>query len=312
MTTLPRRLDDIVKPVKSILKQTAPLQLLYLNIPKCTKQGELYNIPKNFLNQFNGYNTKVLVNRCIDYGPITKLAPTLDLETNPSTYILTFDDDIIVHRDLVKVMKNRIKINPNICWAFSGICVGKFPFYFQFVINNEKDQCVDWIQGVHVVAYRRSFFTTCKDLVQFRDTTPIADILVNNDDHHISLYLARLGILRVSIGKNIRDFLFNYKTGQEDALSARTNLLKEHYNIIKYALKKGYYGTSYSISTSVVYILLISICTTIFTSFLLPKRLRIYLFIPLTIVITIAMTKYITSKMVLLQYTPLRLSPPQN
>jgi len=309
MTTLPGRLDDIVIPIKHILRQTVPLESLYLNIPTRTMKGDTYHIPQDFLGQFEGYKTKVVINRCVDYGPITKLAPTLDLETDPSTYILTFDDDIIVHRDLIRVLRDRIKIHPDVCWALSGVCVGKFPFYFQFVIGNEKDQCVDWIQGVHVVAYRRSFFTTCEDLVKFKDTTPIADILVSNDDHHVSLYLARIGVLRVSVGKNIRDLLFVHKDGQDDALSARTGLCKEHYTVMRYALKEGYYGTHYSIYSSVVYILVKSICVGLLLAFLLPKRVRRYLFIPVWIVVTIAVAKSTVAGMVLLTSKPLLLTP---
>ena len=310
MTTLPGRLEDIVTPIKHILRQTIPLELLYLNIPMRTMKGDTYYVPENFLGQFDGYKTRVLINRCLDYGPITKLAPTLDLETDPSTYILTFDDDTIVHRDLVRVLRGRIRIHPDVCWALSGVCVGKFPFYFQFVVSNEKDQCVDWIQGVHVVAYRRSFFTTCEALVKFRDTTPIAEILVSNDDHHVSLYLARAGVLRISVGKNIRDFLFSQKEGlQEDALSARTGSYKEHYSIIRYALKEGYYGTHYSVRTSVIYILIRSICVGLSLAFLLPKRVRRFLFIPVLVVVAVTAIKSTIAGMVLLQSSPLLLTP---
>lgn len=318
MTTLPGRIDDISIPIKHILRQSVPLDCLYLNIPNRTMKGDVYNIPPNFLSQFNGYKTKVIINRCKDHGPITKLAPTLDIELDPSTYILTFDDDIIVHRHLVRVLRDRIKIHPNVCWALSGVCVGRFPFYFQFVISNEKDQCVDWIQGVHVVAYRRSFFTTCEELVKFRDSTPISKILVGNDDHHVSLYLARAGVLRVSIGKNIRDLLFSYKEMQEDALSANTNLYKDHYAIIRYALKKGYYKTNYSFSSSVIYILLKSICVGIFIAFFLVrkswfeigKKWKKYLFLPTMVVISAIVFKITVGGMILLPTSPLLLASP--
>ena len=309
MTTLPERLNDMAIPIKHILRQTVPLELLYLNIPTRTMKGDTYHIPEDFLAQFGGYKTKVLINRCVDYGPITKLAPTLDLETDPSTYILTFDDDIIVHRDLVRVLRDRIKIHPNVCWAFSGVCAGRFPFYFQFVIDNEKDQCVDWIQGVHVVAYRRSFFTTCRELVEFRDATPVTDTLLTNDDHHISLYLAHSGVLRVSVGKKIRDFLFVHNEGQADALSARTSLLKEHYTILRYAFKKGYYGTQYSVYSSVVYIVVKSICGGILLAFLLPIHVRRYLFVPVCVVVAISLAKSTVARMTLLTSSPLLLTP---
>jgi len=213
------------------------------------------------MSQFDGYKTKVILNRCsVDYGPITKFAPVLDIEKDLDTYILTFDDDIIVHRDVVKRLKEKSVKYPNACLAFSGICVGSFPFPFHYVIDNTYDCPVDWIQGVHVVAYKRKFFTTLNELITFGDDTPLKNELLFNDDHRISAYLASKNISRISIGYNIRDYLFRYRDGQDDALSSRRfTLLTEHCKIIDYFSKNRLYNHTYKITRSLFFYFVLGI-----------------------------------------------------
>ena len=101
ITTIPDRISLIEAVLDSILSQTRPLDCLYLNIPNISKKGKQYRIPE-FLKIKN-----LVLNRCEDYGPITKLLPVLDIETDPDTYIVTFDDDRIVHRDVVKIITKK-------------------------------------------------------------------------------------------------------------------------------------------------------------------------------------------------------------
>lgn len=266
MTTLPDRIKNIIYPIQNILEQSVPLDVLYLHIPMKTLKGKVYNIPLDFEDNFVGYKTKFIINRCSqDYGPITKLAPTLELEKENDTYIFTFDDDIIVHKDVVKILKRKIKKYPDTCLGFSGVCLGTFPFYFQFVINNKKDHYVDWIQGVHVVCYKRSFFTTINELVTFGDNTKLKKFLVFNDDHRISSYLASKKIKKMSIGYNIQKYLFKYEEKQVETLSSRHTLFKEHYQIINYFYKIGLYNLSYDLKTSLIFYIILFCILSLFT-----------------------------------------------
>jgi len=254
MTTLPSRFEIIIEPLKAILRQSDPLDLMYLHIPKVTLKGKPYVIPDNFMENFDGLPTKLVINRCEkDYGPITKLAPIIDVEEDPDTYILTFDDDMMVHRNVVKKMKEKIRKIPDTCLAFSGICVGSFPFYYQGVLCNEEDQPVDWIQGVHVVAYKRSFFTTVEELVTYGDDTPIKHSLLFNDDHRTSSYLASKNIPRVAINHDIRENFFRLPGQSPDALSGRWfHLVCEHAKIISYFVHKGIYVHTFRVKYSVL------------------------------------------------------------
>lgn len=288
MTTLPDRTQSFTKTIWSIIRQSYPLDVLYLNIPLKTMKGKTYNIQSDFLKQFEGFHTKVVINQCVkDYGPITKLAPALSLENDPDTYIITFDDDIIPRRRLVETLRKKIIEHPGKCLGFSGGCKGHFPFFFQLIFDNTKDTYVDWIQGVHVVAYKRSFFTGLEDLVSFGDDTPLKEKLVFNDDHRISGYLASKNIPRMSIGHNIKDFLYKQKETQTDALSKRhVSLIQEHYNIIKYFSEIGLYHLNSCVYRSVFFLSIIIFGSGIIPFFLTRGHpLYIRFFLSLVIII---------------------------
>lgn len=275
MTTLPDRINSLYTPIKKIMIQSEPLDALYINIPLKTLKGLKYNLPDDFLDCFSGYKTKIIINRCKkDYGPITKLVPTLYKEKDPETYIITFDDDIIVHKNIVKSMKKKIKKYPSSCLGYSGVCIGTFPFYYQYAVINKEDIYIDWIQGVHTVLYKRSFFPDIKKLITFGDDTVYKKSFLFNDDHRISMYLASINISRISIGYSIQDYLSVYKSGQKDALSSRRlDLIKEHYDLINYGKSKGYYNKTYKYNISIgFYIIYFIINLILLILFIINKK----------------------------------------
>lgn len=278
MTTLPDRIPNIIEPIKHILNQTHPLDILYLHIPDRTLRGKKYVLPDNFLRNFDGYPTQIVINYCgKDYGPITKLAPVLDIEKDPNTYIVTFDDDIIADKNLVKILYEKILQYPNTCLGFSGVCIGEFPFYFQFAITNKIDHHVDWIQGVHVVAYKRGFFGDINDLVTFGDDTPVKDVLLFNDDHRISAYLASKNIPRISIGCDIHKLVFRFGNLQDDALSGNIlKLAKQHYNIVKHYRDAGLYHHTYNIANSFIFMTFASVFVGIIVMLVLVPRYGVF------------------------------------
>ena len=68
MTTLPERLvsDRFKDVVESILSQK--VNALLLNIPYETQKGQTYTVPEWVEN-----HEKIVVNRCEDMGPVTKV-----------------------------------------------------------------------------------------------------------------------------------------------------------------------------------------------------------------------------------------------
>lgn len=271
MTTLPGRIQDTIEPIKHILKQSRPLDVLYLHLPMITRKGLSYTIPDDYEDNFIGYRTNFVINRCeTDYGPLTKLMPTLELETGADTHIITFDDDIIYHKHLVRAMANKARNRPDICYATSGVKIGGFPFCFEVVQENVDDQEVDMIMGVHGVMYKRSMFTTCSDLLTFGDgMSSIKECLVTNDDHRISGYLSSRDIPRVVMGYSTRKLAYVYRALQSDALCGRgPSMIVEHIKIISVFIREGLYryhvSNPFSSMTATMYgivgILMVSVC----------------------------------------------------
>jgi hypothetical protein len=90
MTSIPSRIDRIRPAIESVLSQTVAVTQLELNIPYvCARTNERYELPAWLENI-----PRVAIFRTEDFGPITKIAPTLlrhraDLDT----YVWSVDDD---------------------------------------------------------------------------------------------------------------------------------------------------------------------------------------------------------------------------
>ena len=75
ITTIPERLNTVHKSVESLLKQTKKPDKIFINIPN--KYRRFKEIVKNYqIPKFN--DESVIVNRCEDFGPGTKLLGSLD------------------------------------------------------------------------------------------------------------------------------------------------------------------------------------------------------------------------------------------
>jgi hypothetical protein len=90
MTTIPSRLPLIRPVLEAVLAQSVPISHIELNIPvHCIRTGEPYRLPE-WLFGLDG----VRLVRPLDFGPITKVAPTLmRYRRDPQTYVWSVDDD---------------------------------------------------------------------------------------------------------------------------------------------------------------------------------------------------------------------------
>jgi len=252
MTTLPKRLPKIRKIIQSVLK--TGLDVLYLNIPYETRKGEKYRIPE-FLKDME--NVKII--RCEDYGPITKILPVLDVENDPETAIITFDDDMLVHKDVVSILRRKSRKYPQSCVGFSGACAGKFPFVYHWSNSNRVDQRVDWLEGVHCVLYKRKFLDK-EEILNFGK--PIQDLLIKNDDHWLSGYLGSKKIPRISIGYNPETYFQETSLKGINSLSGRhVKLYWEHIRIMQYLSRRGIYNQQqdWVCSMGFIFVCLVSI-----------------------------------------------------
>jgi hypothetical protein len=103
LTSTPERINDSKRTILSILKQTYLPKEIIFNIPYFSSKNVEYKIPEWLLRLSKKYPV-IKINRCEkDYGPATKIIPTLLLHKyNPEQKILYIDDDMIYHRNFIK------------------------------------------------------------------------------------------------------------------------------------------------------------------------------------------------------------------
>ena len=119
-TTSPTRIHKCQEMLESILKQSRTPDLILLNIPHVFKRtGKEYVVPENV-------SQHVCVNKIkIDYGPGTKIIPTIDfLKENGydknNTRIIYLDDDIKYPHHMIKTYEKTIKNKDNSVWTATG------------------------------------------------------------------------------------------------------------------------------------------------------------------------------------------------
>jgi hypothetical protein len=91
LTTIPTREDSVIKTIQSIQAGTVQPDVIYVNLPEWYprfKRGPDPNLETKLKD------LGVTVNRCKDYGVLTKLLPILDIETDPEALLVIVDDDV--------------------------------------------------------------------------------------------------------------------------------------------------------------------------------------------------------------------------
>jgi len=188
MTTMPDDIHNIHEVLVSLGNQSVKPDLIYVNVPYTNhRTGEPYVIPE-FLTNWEG----VVVQRSSeDYGPLTKLVPTLRAETDPNTIIITVDDDRVYMRDTVKYLTWFAELEPSIVWGLSGYGIMWYPLpkgmvqvSVPWVLRGGGGRAIDILMAVKGIAYRRKFFHHIDDLANIHPDCFLAD------DTWIAGYLA--------------------------------------------------------------------------------------------------------------------------
>jgi hypothetical protein len=193
LTTTPKRLDKIMNSVQSLVQQSLVPDQIYVNVPKgpMKRHPEIsydeVEIPKELLEK---YSPLVKVNRCVDDGPATKLLGSLRLENDPTTLIITLDDDFEYPKRLVEALAWEAIEKPNdalgVCgWGMIPISwhpVGVVPAYVPYFMR-PRGRYVDILQACCGNAYRRGFFSNLTGLAA------IPNVCITVDDVWIAGYL---------------------------------------------------------------------------------------------------------------------------
>lgn len=194
MTTIPRRIDRIEPAVDSMLRQTWPIQALYLSVPHVsTRTGEVYTLPE-WLQRKEG----VQIKRCDDMGPGTHLLNGLRLVEDPWALIVVVDDDHIYAPDLVEVLVRSALAHPGSAVAAQGFLsvpglkiTKDMPRY----LHDQGFEAGPVLVSYLGVIYQRGFFDD-----SVFDYSNVSAKCVYQDDMWFSAHLAKKGIKRNVIG----------------------------------------------------------------------------------------------------------------
>lgn len=151
LTTNPGRLPNILPTLLSIKCQEPPPERIIINLPARYKNTDTYPEPPAEITAIAHINWIP-----VDLGPVTKLAPTLDLiPEDQDIYIMTIDDDILY---LPHTTELYVRMTP----ILSERCVLGLA---GFIYNSNRKitpqfgiQACQVIEGFGSVLYHRSFF----------------------------------------------------------------------------------------------------------------------------------------------------------
>jgi len=201
-TTVPHHMDKLRETIDSLKSQTLTPDAIYVNVPwNTSRTGQEYQVP-DYMDK------AVIVNRCAEYGPLTKLLPTLLLEKDPSTIIITLDDDKIYPNDVVRtlvwhmVQNTGLRVAVGLCgWSFMSVPTarGVVPVYVPWMMRGRHGRRVDVLQAVCGNAYRRGHFDA-NERTLLRELGSPPKACYTTDDINIAGYLrAHAGVHAVVI-----------------------------------------------------------------------------------------------------------------
>ena len=188
LTTIPGREEQLGKTISSLLRQTRQPDAIYLWLPRDRFDGDIGGI------RFPGVDTRA----GSDQGPAMKLLPTLAVETDPETAIITVDDDVEYPAQLVDKLVTASGRLPDHAIGFTGwSLVGGTPgspvvaHMNQDVPESAFFQPVQVLEGTRGVLYRRRFFAD-----DIHEHSRALEAFRYHDDILFAGYLASRGITR--------------------------------------------------------------------------------------------------------------------
>ena len=115
LTTIPSRICLISETLKSLMRQDLAPARIVLNLPRWSRRERCaYEVPQALAKL-----DAVEIFECDDWGPATKLIPTV-LRSTPSQPIIVVDDDRIYPPGFIADLDNASRLHPGSALCFSG------------------------------------------------------------------------------------------------------------------------------------------------------------------------------------------------
>jgi hypothetical protein len=196
LTTTPMRIFHLRPVLEALLRQTHPVDSIYLNVPYYSIRFKRDYVIPHYLTRIPA----VTIVRCDDYGPLTKLLPTLERETDPETVIITVDDEYVYSPLLAEHLVGFMQRWPKAAYGFAGQNVETEPrltsgFAVRSVDKAEYNSRVigvDILEAFLGAAFKRTFF-------DIRALSNIDRRCITTDDIWISHHLQSRGVPRVKL-----------------------------------------------------------------------------------------------------------------
>lgn len=167
LTTIPSRLnssfqEDIKICLDSLLNQKFDNYEVHFNIPyKYNQTDEEYKIP-DWLNEMCNENPRLKIFRGDDYGSITKIVDTIKRIEDPECIIITVDDDLVYHEEMISEQyKNQKERFFNCAVGYDGISALDNVFRDMrnhYVVSVPCNVKVNVLQHYKTVSYKRRYF----------------------------------------------------------------------------------------------------------------------------------------------------------
>ena len=224
LSTLPGRISYLKDQLRFLYQQTRRSDAIYVVVPYASLRGKgTYEIPSDLYEEADAGRI-VLLRTQIDWGPATKLVPTLSVETDPRTIIITVDDDLDYPSTLIEHLYQAALQRPDAAVGMKGYWLPPtntsdkdrcdprtwdhvlqerdYGYYshenllYTDAASTDRDVEVHVLGGLLGVAYRSGFFDL-RRLVDFADW-PGGSVFV--DDDWISSVLDSARVPRVVLG----------------------------------------------------------------------------------------------------------------
>ena len=210
LTTSPQRMLHLPPVLDALLNQLTPPDAVYLNLPERYRNRDPYLIP----DWLRDISEVTLLRRRGDFGPVMKILPVLDVETDPDTLLITVDDDVKYPSNTISALLTAAQANPESAFGSRGFNFTNSKRHLQPVRGNHSPCHV--LQGYGACAYRRRHFDIerlHKSLASQPETFRFSDDVI------LSNHIASRGVARFTV--ELASRLEHMPWGDEDSQSLK-------------------------------------------------------------------------------------------
>ncbi|MEC7882061.1 MAG: hypothetical protein VYB35_04055 [Verrucomicrobiota bacterium] len=210
LTTSPQRMQYLPLILDALFNQITLPDAVYLNLPERYRNRDDYIIP----GWLNDASRVTLLHCGDDLGPVMKIMPVLEVETDLDTLLITVDDDVRYPSDTISTLQTAAQAHPESAFGSRGFNFTNIGQHLEPVRGNHISCHV--LQGYGACAYRRWHF----DIERLRiSLASQPNAFRFSDDIILSNHIAARGVARFTIELSSR--LEHMPWGDEDSQSLK-------------------------------------------------------------------------------------------